>query len=80
MAKSSLHSVSVFMRLNNGTDAQGNVKTIGISLGSLNPATYDPDKVLAIVDKVENCLTKTVVYVQEFKTSTITNDQYSYIP
>ena len=73
MATSTLNSVSVRLNLNNGYQ-NGTIQTIPVYIGSINPDTYDPDKALAIADKVEDCLTKTVVSVQEIKTSTIRAD------
>lgn len=71
MATSTLVKVLVKMNLNNGTDSQGNVKTVSVNLGSLNPTTYDADKALAIADKLEDILSKTIVSVSEVKTATI---------
>lgn len=71
MATSTLVKVLVKMNLNNGTDSQGNVKTVSVNLGSLNPTTYDADKALAIADKLEDILSKTIVSVNEVKTATI---------
>lgn len=67
-----LEKVQVKMMLNNGTDSQGNVKMVGVNLGSLNASTYDADKALAITDKIEDILTKTIVKVYEIRTSAIT--------
>ena len=69
-----LEKIAVKMLLNNGTDSQGNLKTVGVSLGSLSTSGYDASKVLAVVDAIEGCLTKTVSYVQEVRTSTLTED------
>ncbi len=66
-----LDKIAAKMNLNNGLDAQGNVKTVGVNLGSLNPETYDADKVMAIVEGLTPCLTKSVVSVQEVRTSTL---------
>lgn len=66
-----LDKIAVKMNLNNGTDAQGNVKTIAQNLGSLNPETYDAAKVMAIVEGIIPCLTKSVYSVQEVRTSTL---------
>ena len=75
MAQSTLEKVVVRMNLNNGTDPQtGEVHTVAVSLGSINPATYDADKALAITKKVKNCLTKSLYSVSEVKTSTISEE------
>ncbi len=72
MANTTLTKVAVQLRLNNGTDSQGNVKTVGLSLGNLSTANYDADKALAVARLLSPCLTKTVSRVQEVKTSTLT--------
>lgn len=75
MATSTLDAVAVRLNLNNGYNYQTNsVLTLPVYLGNINPATYDPDKALAIADKIENCLTRSIVSVQEIKTSTIRNN------
>ena len=72
MANSVLQKVSVSVKLNNGTDAQGNTKTVGISLGSLNKDSFDADKALAIVSALGPCLDKSVESVEKTEVSTIT--------
>lgn len=59
------------LRLNNGTDSQGNVKTVGINLGQLSPTGWDDDKALAIADKLEDCLTKTIVETYHITTASL---------
>lgn len=69
-----LENIAVKMLLNNGTDAQGNTKTVSVNLGSLSPTGYDATKVLAVVDAVENCLSKTISAVQEVRTSLLSDE------
>ena len=68
-----LDKIAVRMNLNNGTDSQGNVKTVSQNLGSLNPTNYDAQKVMNIVNGLVPCLTKSVYSVQEVRTSTLTD-------
>lgn len=72
MATSTLKKVSVSVRLDNGTDADGNTITVGLGLGSINKDTFNADKVLAIVGVLEPCLNKTVDSVEKTEVSTIT--------
>lgn len=62
MATNTVKKISVSFRLNNGTDSDGNVKTVGLSLGNLTQDTtkYDDDKVLAIKALLEPCLEKSI--------------------
>lgn len=69
-----LENIAVKMLLNNGTDAQGNTKTVSVNLGSLSTTGYDATKVLAVVDAVENCLSKTISAVQEVRTSLLSDE------
>ena len=68
-----LDKIAVKMNLNNGTDpTTGQIKTVGVNLGSLNPTAYDAQKVMNIVEGLAPCLAKTVYSVQEVRTSTLT--------
>lgn len=72
MANTALKKVSVQMRLNNGTDSQGNVKTVSLNIGTLSTSGYNADKALAISQLISPCLAKSLVSVDEVKVSTIT--------
>lgn len=72
MASSILEKVTVNVRLDDGVDSQGNTKTVSQSLGSLNKATFDPDKALAIANALEPCLTKTIDSVAKTEVSLLT--------
>ena len=72
MASSILQAIRVSLRLDNGVDSQGNTKTVGVSLGTLNKATFDADKVLAIANALEPCLNKEIDSVQKTEVSTLT--------
>ena len=67
--------VSVNVKLNNGTNANGTEKTLSLSLGSLNKSAFDADKVMAIVALLEPCLEKTVNSVEKVEVSTLTDDE-----
>ena len=57
--------VSVSARLNNGLDGDGNVVTVGISLGTLSISGYDDAKALSVVSALEPCLSKEVYSVDK---------------
>lgn len=71
MASSILQSVKVAVNLNNGTDSQGNTKTVALSMGSLNKNAFDADKALAIVSALGPVLDKSVEHVSKTEVSTI---------
>ena len=73
MATATLKKVSVNVKLDNGTDAAGNVKTVGVSLGTLSTSGFDANKVMAIVPLLEPCLTKSVYSVEKVEVSTLSN-------
>lgn len=50
----------VTMKLNNGTDSQGNIKTVNLNLGSLDVGAWNADKAMAIMDALSPCLSKTI--------------------
>lgn len=68
-----LEKNAVTMKLNIGLDAQGNVKTANVGLGTLdivNPATtWDAQKAMNIVEALSACLTKPVYSVIRTATS-----------
>ncbi len=68
-----LEKVAVKMLLNNGQDSHGNNRTVSVSLGSLNHETYDMSKVMAIVENLVPCFSKTLSTVQEVRTSTLSD-------
>ncbi len=72
MAVSTLKKVSVSVKLNNGTDSKGHVKTVSISLGNMSETNYDDDKALAVVSTLSPCLSKTIVSVEKSEISTLT--------
>ena len=66
--------VAVSVKLNNGTDSDGNVVTVGISLGTLNLSGYDDDKALAVVSSLEACLAKEVYSVDKTSVTSLTSE------
>ncbi len=72
-ARTVVESISVYLRINNGTTTTGQVKTLPISIGKLNKSTFDADKALAIAGLIEECITKSVYEVQKVETSEISN-------
>lgn len=69
MAGGTVTAQRAYLRLNDGTTVDGNVRVVSVGLGTLNPTGWDADKGLAIADKLENCLTKTM-YAFEGVTTT----------
>lgn len=61
--------IKVLLKLNNGTDSQGNVKTVALNLGNINMAKYNADKAWAIALALSPCLAKSLVNIHEVKTS-----------
>ena len=70
--------VSISMKLNNGVDDKGNLKTVAMNLASgtnpLNVATYDNTKAMAIVDSLRPCLDKAVYQVEKTAVDILTNE------
>ncbi|MBQ7592727.1 MAG: hypothetical protein IJU48_00060 [Synergistaceae bacterium] len=66
-----VNKISVSIKLNNGLDTQGNVKTVGISLGSLSTSGYNADKVMAVVALLEECLAKEIVQVDRTEVASL---------
>lgn len=62
------------MLLNNGTDSQGNIKTVTQSLGSLNKNNWNADKVGAVASALERCLSKTISALRHVRTTTMRED------
>ncbi len=72
MANVTLTKVSVRLKLENGTDAEGNMKYVNLSLGSLSKDNFDADKALAVKALLAPCLSKTVGSVEMTQVSEIT--------
>lgn len=66
-------SIKVNVVLSNGTNANGTVKTINLSLGSLDKDAFNADKAMAIIDLLEPCLEKTRLRVEKHETSSLTS-------
>ena len=72
MANTALKKVSVNIKLDNGMDSEGNIRTVTISLGSLSKDNFNADKALAVITALEPCLNKEVNTVEKVEVSTIT--------
>ena len=70
-ATTELLKVSASVKLDNGTDAQGNPRTVSVSLGSLNKASFDADSVLEIAGALQPCLNKTITSIEKTEISSI---------
>ena len=61
----------VTMKLQNGTTTTGALKTVSVSLGSLNKDAYDADKVMSIVGLLAQMFAKSLYLVQKTEVSDI---------
>jgi len=71
-----LSKITARMKLNNGTDPSGNVKTVNQSMPSLVSAydkTTDDTKLMAVVNALVPCLTKAVYTVEVVETYGLTD-------
>ena len=71
MAVSTLKKISVNVKLNNGTDSEGNVRLVSVTLGNISEENYDNDKALAVVTALAPCLSKTVSSIEKVEVSTL---------
>lgn len=71
MASTTLQSLRVSCKLDNGTDSQGNQKTVSINFPTLSKNNFDADDALSVVGALEPCLSKSVLSVQETRVSGI---------
>lgn len=64
-----IKTVTVSVKLNNGTTEQGRVKTTSVSIGALNPTTALPDSandnIINIVNALSPCLDHTLYSVEK---------------
>ena len=65
-------SLSVSLKLNNGTTDSGTVKTTSVSLGTMSIANYNADKAMAIVGLLTPCLSKALVRVEKTSIDVLT--------
>ena len=75
MATSTEKRISVNIKLNDGLDTKGNVKTVGVSLGSLSLSGYNDDKALAVVSALEDCFSKEVYSIEKTHVTSIASDE-----
>lgn len=71
MAATTIKKVACRVQLENGTDAEGNIKLVSQSIGTLTKDAFDADKALAIVAALGPCLSKTINSTETVTTSTI---------
>jgi len=70
---SDLTKVSVVAKLNNGTSAEGKLKTLSLSIGDLNIDRYDDQKAMNVVNLLRPCLAKDVYEVQKVAVSVLSS-------
>lgn len=79
MATSTLSKVTARLKLENGTDAEGNIKTVNLSMGDLSESYFQTNKadaltgLWAIRSTLAPILSKTVSAMETVETSEITN-------
>lgn len=74
MAVASLKYVTVIVKINNGTDSEGNIRTANISLGNMSEWAYDDNKALRIVSALAPCLKRSITAVERTSTYTLSAD------
>lgn len=62
------------INLDNGTDADGNVKTVAVSLPALSVSGYDDAKAIAVATALDNLLTKTIYSFSKVVTTTLAEE------
>ena len=62
------------LRLDNGRDSSGNVKTVNMNLGSMAVNGWDAQKVINITDALTPCLSKGVHGVAHVETSLLISE------
>ncbi len=71
MAYTMLRKIVVNVQLNNGTDSQGNVRTVGVSLGTLSTTGFDTNKIATIIRALAPCFSKSVYSIEKVEYSSI---------
>lgn len=71
MAVETIKSRAAKVLLEHGTDSQGNIKLVSLSLGTMSKDRWDADKVLAISAALEPCLNDTLSSTEGTSTFTI---------
>ena len=63
--------IAVALVLDDGTDSQGNPKTVSTSMPSLNKTYYDDTSALSVIGAAEACLNKSITQIKKTTTSSI---------
>ena len=66
-----INSIRCNMKLNNGLDSAGNVKTLNVSLGTLNKDAWDAQKAMNIVELARPCFSRTVYSTEKTESDTL---------
>lgn len=74
MATETLSNRTARIGLDNGTDSQGNIKTVNVNIPGISPrqADWDADKYLAVIAALAPCLSKTLERAETVATYTVT--------
>ena len=70
---SNIHAVRAVMKLDNGTTATGNIKTVSVPFPEINASAWDMNKAWAIANALDNgCLSKALCWVSKTEEDYIT--------
>ena len=72
-AVATMKRFAVNVKLNAGTNSNGDVKTKTVGMGNLNYTTATPEKILTIVDLMAPCLENEVYTVEQTEVKTLSN-------
>lgn len=74
MATETLSARTARVALDNGTDSEGNPKTVNLTVPGISPraSDWDADKYLAVIAALGPCLSKTIEAAQTVATYTVT--------
>ena len=70
-----LDRTKVTLKLSDGQTATGGVKTVSLPFPSLNKEAFDAEKVMAIADKLNDVLSKTIYRIVKTDDSLLDSDE-----
>lgn len=74
MATSTVEKIQCRIKLDNGTDAQGNVKTLSVSFPTVSVSGYTDARFLAVSQAVQPCLTHTIYSLEKITTEGVEDE------
>lgn len=67
--------IALTLKLDNGTSESGAVKTVSVSVASLDKDGWDDDKAFTLATLIGQCLSKNLYAIQKTETSNMTEAQ-----